>query len=137
VSNPGFCLFRLALFCVTANLCAQNINATFEGTVSEPGMASGLPGIFGFGVESTEPVSVTAARTTANNWTVSGSNCNDLGSGATIFNLPSLDALQEFTVERGAYDALCEGSGEGRVYINCESRIQKGDSGNLQQRRED
>jgi hypothetical protein len=93
-------------------------NRNFEQLVTlEPGVASSLPAIVGFGIENTDTISVNGARTTANNWTVDGSDINDTGSNATLLNVPSVDALQEFTLERGTYDAQYGRSGGGQVNV--------------------
>jgi hypothetical protein len=93
-------------------------NRNFEQLVTlEPGVASSLPAIVGFGIENVDSISVNGARTTANNWTVDGSDINDTGSNATLLNVPSVDALQEFTLERGTYDAQYGRSGGGQVNV--------------------
>ena len=48
---------------------------------------------------------VNGARTGANNWTVDGADINDSGSNTTLLNVPSVDAIQEFTLGRSNYDA--------------------------------
>lgn len=62
-------------------------------------------------------ISVNGARTTANNWTVDGADINDSGSNGTITNVPSIDAIQEFTLQRGSYDAGYGRSGGGQVLV--------------------
>lgn len=62
-------------------------------------------------------LSVNGARTTANNWTVDGADINDSGSNGTITNEPSVDAIQEFTLARGSYDAGYGRSGGGQVVV--------------------
>ncbi len=62
-------------------------------------------------------LSVNGARTTANNWTVDGADINDSGSNGTITNEPSVDAIQEFTLQRGNYDAGYGRSGGGQVLV--------------------
>ena len=60
-------------------------------------------------------MSVNGARTTANNWTVDGADINDSGSNGTVINAPNVDAIQEFTLQRGTYDAGYGRSGGGQV----------------------
>ena len=69
------------------------------------------------GALSGTALSVNGARTTANNWTVDGADINDSGSNGTITNEPSVDAIQEFTLARGTYDAGYGRSGGGQVVV--------------------
>ena len=66
-------------------------------------------------------LAVNGARTTANNWTVDGADINDSGSNGTITNEPSVDAIQEFTLQRGTYDAGYGRSGGGQVLVATKS----------------
>ncbi len=66
-------------------------------------------------------LSVNGARTTANNWTVDGADINDSGSNDTVVNTPSVDAIQEFTLQRGSYDAGYGRSGGGQVLVATKS----------------
>ncbi|WP_433984493.1 hypothetical protein RBB78_06610 [Tunturiibacter empetritectus] len=69
------------------------------------------------GINSTSAVSINGARSTANNWSVDGADVNDSGSNATLLNIPSVDAIQEFTLERSSYDASFGRSGGGQVLV--------------------
>ncbi len=62
-------------------------------------------------------MSVNGARATANNWTIDGSDINDSGSNGTVINAPNVDAIQEFTLARGNYDAGYGRSGGGQVVV--------------------
>ena len=62
-------------------------------------------------------ISVNGARTNANNWTVDGADINDSGSNGTVINAPNVDAIQEFTLARGNYDAGYGRSGGGQVVV--------------------
>ncbi|MGA2537654.1 MAG: TonB-dependent receptor, partial [Terracidiphilus sp.] len=62
-------------------------------------------------------MSVNGARTTANNWTVDGADINDSGSNGTVVNQPSMDAIEEITLERGNYDAGFGRSGGGQIVV--------------------
>jgi hypothetical protein len=62
-------------------------------------------------------MSVNGARPTANNWTVDGADINDSGSNGTVINAPNVDAIQEFTLQRGNYDAGYGRSGGGQVLV--------------------
>jgi len=66
-------------------------------------------------------LSVNGARTTANNWTVDGADINDSGSNGTVVNEPSMEAIQEITLERGNYDAGYGRSGGGQVLVATKS----------------
>lgn len=93
-------------------------NRNFEQLLTlQPGVANGLPAQVGFGIENTDSISVNGARTTANNWTVDGSDVNDTGSNSTLLNVPSVDALAEFKLERSTYDAQYGRSGGGQVNV--------------------
>ncbi|MGD0939227.1 MAG: carboxypeptidase regulatory-like domain-containing protein [Terracidiphilus sp.] len=62
-------------------------------------------------------MSVNGARGTANNWTVDGADINDSGSNTTATSQPSMEAIQEITLERGNYDAGYGRSGGGQVLV--------------------
>ncbi|MHB1674240.1 MAG: outer membrane beta-barrel protein [Acidobacteriaceae bacterium] len=97
-------------------------NRNFEQLVTlQPGVVSGLPDQVGFGLSNTDYVAVNGARGTANNWTVDGADINDSGSNATLLNVPSVDAIQEFTLERSTYDAGFGRSGGGQVLVATKS----------------
>lgn len=93
-------------------------NRNFEQLVAlQPGVANGLPDQVGFGISNTDSISVNGMRNSANNWTVDGSDINDTGSNQTILNVPSVDALSEFTLQRSTYDAQYGRSGGGQVNV--------------------
>jgi hypothetical protein len=79
------------------------------------------PGVVSQMADETQPnntlISVNGARTSANNWTIDGSDINDSGSNQTVINAPNVDAIQEFTLARGAYDAGYGRSGGGQVVV--------------------
>ncbi|HTA81224.1 MAG TPA: carboxypeptidase regulatory-like domain-containing protein [Terracidiphilus sp.] len=62
-------------------------------------------------------LSVNGARGTANNWTVDGADINDSGSNTTAVSQPSMEAIQEITLERGNYDAGYGRSGGGQILV--------------------
>ncbi len=93
-------------------------NRNFEQLVTlQPGVVSGLGDETGFGLNNTTTLSVNGARTGANNWTVDGADINDSGSNGTLLNVPSIDAIQEFTLARGSYDAGYGRSGGAQVLV--------------------
>jgi hypothetical protein len=97
-------------------------NRNFEQLVLlEPGVANQLGDKPGFGLQSNTEISINGARTGANNWTVDGADINDSGSNGTLLNTPSIDAIQEFTLERSNYDASFGRSGGGQVVVATKS----------------
>ena len=93
-------------------------NRNFEQLVTlQPGVVSGLGDETGFGLNNSSTVSVNGARTGANNWSVDGADINDSGSNGTLLNVPSVDAIQEFTLARGSYDAGYGRSGGAQVLV--------------------
>lgn len=97
-------------------------NRNFEQLVIlQPGVASGLPDQISFGITNTDSISVNGARTGANNWTVDGSDVNDSGSNLTLLNVPSVDAISEFKIARGTYDAQYGRSSGGQVAVATKS----------------
>ena len=97
-------------------------NRNFEQLVTlQPGVVSALPDEVGFGLNNTSSVAVNGVRDTANNWTVDGADINDSGSNATLLNVPSVDAIQEFTLERSTYDSGFGRSGGGQILVATKS----------------
>jgi hypothetical protein len=97
-------------------------NRNFEQlVVLQPGVSSQLPDEVGFGLNNNTAISVNGARAFANNWTVDGADINDSGSNGTLLNTPSIDAIQEFTLERSNYDASFGRSGGGQVLLATKS----------------
>jgi hypothetical protein len=97
-------------------------NRNFEQLVLlQPGVSNQLGDEPGFGLQSNTEISVNGGRTGANNWTVDGADINDSGSNGTLLNTPSIDAIQEFTLERSNYDASFGRSGGGQVVVATKS----------------
>src|ERR1700687_3884605 len=93
-------------------------NRNFEQLILlQPGVANNLPDKVGFGLANNTSISVNGARTGANNYTVDGADINDSGSNGTLLNTPSIDAIQEFTLERSNYAAAFGRSGGGQVVV--------------------
>ncbi|HZU27533.1 MAG TPA: carboxypeptidase regulatory-like domain-containing protein [Bryobacteraceae bacterium] len=94
-------------------------NRNFEQLVTlQPGVAAPfLPAQISFGITNTDNITVNGARGSANNWTVDGSDVNDSGSNLTLLNVPSVDAIQEFSLQRSTYDAQYGRSGGGQVQV--------------------
>jgi hypothetical protein len=101
------------------------INRNFEQLVTlQPGVVNTMGDEPGFGLNSNSAISVNGARETANNWSVDGADINDSGSNATLLNIPSIDAIQEFTLERSSYDASFGRSGGGQIVVATRSGTQ-------------
>jgi len=97
-------------------------NRNFEQLILlQPGVANQLPDKVGFGLGNNTSISVNGARTGANNYTVDGADINDSGSNGTLLNTPSIDAIQEFTLERSNYDAAFGRSGGGQIVVATKS----------------
>jgi len=97
-------------------------NRNFEQLVLlQPGVANQLGDEPGFGLSSNTSIAINGARMGANNWTVDGADINDSGSNGTLLNTPSVDAIQEFTLERSNYDASFGRSGGGQVVVATKS----------------
>jgi hypothetical protein len=97
-------------------------NRNFEQLVLlQPGVSNQLADKPGFGLQSNTSISVNGGRVGANNWTVDGADINDSGSNGTLLNTPSIDAIQEFTLERSNYDASFGRSGGGQVLLATKS----------------
>lgn len=97
-------------------------NRNFEQLVTlQPGVVSALPDSVGFGLSNNDQIMVNGTRGSANNWTVDGADINDSGSNLTLLNVPSVDSIQEFTLERSTYDAEYGRSGGGQVLVQTRS----------------
>jgi len=97
-------------------------NRNFEQLLTlQPGVSANWGDEVGFGLANNTMVAVNGARTNANNWTVDGADINDSGSNATLLNTPSIDAIQEFTLQRSNYDAGSGRSGGGQILVATKS----------------
>jgi len=95
------------------------VNRNFQQLVTlQPGVVNILGDSPGFGgLNSTAFISVNGARATANNWMVDGADINDSGANSSLVNVPSIDAIQELTLERSSYDASFGRSGGGQIAV--------------------
>ena len=59
----------------------------------------------GTGLDGNVDMAVNGNQSNANMWTVDGVNNMDVGSNATLLVFPSIDAIQEFRVERNSFSA--------------------------------
>ena len=62
-------------------------------------------------------LSVSGGAVTSNLWTVDGANNNDVGSNRTILVYPSLEAIEEFKVQRASYSAEFGQASGGQINI--------------------
>ncbi len=62
-------------------------------------------------------ISVSGSATTNNLWTIDGANNNDVGSNRTILIYPSLEAIEEFKVQRASYSAEFGQAAGGQINI--------------------
>ena len=67
--------------------------------------AGGAFGTRGTGLNAGVDMSVNGNQSNANLWTVDGVNNMDVGSNRTLLVFPSIDAIQEFRVERNSFSA--------------------------------
>jgi hypothetical protein len=82
----------------------------------------GVSGVDGFntvdkGLAGGSDVSVSGGSTTSNLWTVDGANNNDVGSNRTILVYPSVDAIEEFKIQRNNYGAEFGQAGGAQVNL--------------------
>ncbi len=73
-----------------------------------PVTQAGAGGAFrtgGTGLDSGVDMSVNGNQSNSNLWTVDGVNNMDVGSNRTLLVFPSIDAIQEFRVERNSFSA--------------------------------
>src|SRR5205085_6487359 len=66
---------------------------------------------------NTMPFSVNGQRNSANNWTVDGADNVDRGSNLTLLAFPSIDAIEQFKVERSLYTADSGRAGGGQINV--------------------
>ncbi|HYK60805.1 MAG TPA: carboxypeptidase regulatory-like domain-containing protein [Bryobacteraceae bacterium] len=57
------------------------------------------------GVSNTVAFAMNGLRTSENSWTIDGADNVDRGANLTLLNYPSVDAIAEFRIQRGEYNA--------------------------------
>src|SRR3954468_7558487 len=88
-----------------------------------PGVSSAVSDTIFVGVETpgggTNEVdfSINGNRFSQNNWTIDGADNVDRGGNFTLLNYPSVDAIAEFKVLRGLYDAEYGRSAGGQINV--------------------
>jgi len=74
--------------------------------LSVPGVAAGEGfSSLGKGLKGGSDLSISGGAVDANLWLVDGAHNNDVGSNRTILVFPSVDAIDEFKIERNSYSA--------------------------------
>jgi hypothetical protein len=86
-------------------LLMPGVNAIDNVNVKDKGLLGG------------SDVSVSGGAVTSNLWTVDGANNNDVGSNRTILIYPSLEAIEEFKIQRASYSAEFGQAAGGQINI--------------------
>ena len=71
----------------------------------------------GKGLQGGSDLSISGGAVDANLWLVDGAHNNDVGSNRTILVFPSVDAIDEFKIERNSYSAQFGRSAGGQISI--------------------
>ena len=69
------------------------------------------------GVSATIPFAINGARNSGSAWLVDGADNVDRGSNLTLLTTPSIDAIEEFKVERSGYGADLGRAGGGQISV--------------------
>jgi len=69
------------------------------------------------GATATVPFAINGARNSMNAWLVDGADNVDRGSNQTLLNTPSIDAIEEFKVQRSGYAAELGRAGGGQISV--------------------
>lgn len=69
------------------------------------------------GLKGGSDISISGGAVNANLWLVDGAHNNDVGSNRTILVFPSIDAIDEFKIERNSYSAQYGQSAGGQISI--------------------
>src|ERR1700719_379376 len=86
--------------------------------LSVPGVAPGEGfSAQGKGLQGGSDLSMSGGAVDANLWLVDGAHNNDVGSNRTILVFPSVDAIDEFKIERNSYGAQFGGAAGAQISI--------------------
>lgn len=86
--------------------------------LSVPGVAAGEGfSAQGKGLKGGSDLSISGGAVDANLWLVDGAHNNDVGSNRTILVFPSVDAIDEFKIERNSYSAQFGGAAGAQISI--------------------
>ncbi len=69
------------------------------------------------GAAATIPFAINGARNSGSSWTVDGADNVDRGANLTLLNTPSVDAIEEFKVQRSDYSAEFGRTGGGIISV--------------------
>jgi outer membrane receptor protein involved in Fe transport len=69
------------------------------------------------GTAATIPYAINGARNSGSTWTVDGADNVDRGANLTLLNTPSVDAIEEFKVQRSDYSAEFGRTGGGIISV--------------------
>src|SRR5579871_3577790 len=69
------------------------------------------------GTAATIPYAINGARNSGSSWTVDGADNVDRGANLTLLNTPSVDAIEEFKVQRSDYSAEFGRTGGGIISV--------------------
>jgi hypothetical protein len=69
------------------------------------------------GLMTGSDLSISGGGVTSNLWTIDGANNNDVGSNRTILVYPSIDAIEEFKIQRNNYGAEFGQSGGAQINL--------------------
>lgn len=69
------------------------------------------------GLKGGSDISISGGAVNSNLWLVDGAHNNDVGSNRTILVFPSIDAIDEFKIERNSYSAQYGQSAGGQISI--------------------
>jgi hypothetical protein len=69
------------------------------------------------GLKGGSDISISGGAVNSNLWLVDGAHNNDVGSNRTILVFPSIDAIDEFKIERNSYSAQFGQSAGGQISI--------------------
>ncbi len=99
-------------------------NRNYEQLVAiQPGVSGNVPDQLSVGVynyknqTNAASFSIGGGRDSQNNWTIDGADNVDRGSNKTLLNYPSVDAIEEFKLLRGTYNAEYGRGAAGQVEV--------------------
>ncbi len=99
-------------------------NRNYEQLVAlQPGVSGNVPdqlfvGVYNYKNQTNvASFSIGGGRDSQNNWTIDGADNVDRGSNKTLLNYPSVDAIEEFKLLRGTYNAEYGRGAAGQVEV--------------------
>ena len=101
------------LVALTPGVTANAVDELYLGVSSPAGTSAALP------------FSVNGGRNSSNNWTVDGADNVDRGSNLTLMTFPSVDAIEEFKVQRSLYTADSGRAGGAQISVITRSGTSK------------